>query len=299
MDRRNFLKSAALGAGMLAVPGLGARTLRAEEAKKQVVLNLCSQDGRIPGASLQEKIEKLKKWGATGIEFGGLTPERAKEIKAQMKGSGLKVSALCWGSHNGDLVSLDKDKRAKGIADLKRGLEAAGELEARGAIFVPCFNKQSELKPEELDKILADILPELGDYAKKCNTAVLLEPLNQGETFYINRIEQAAAICNKLNNDGICLMGDFYHMSKEEKDQEQAFITGGKWLRHVHLATGKKRILPGEEPHSYVEGMRGLKKMGYTGFCSLECGIKKGADPEVEIPKAFDYLRQQWEAATV
>src|SRR4051812_9985686 len=106
MDRRNFLKNAAIGAGILALPELGARTLRAEEIKKQAVLNLCSQESRIPGASLKEKIEKLKRWGATGIEFGGLTPERAKEIKAEMKGSGLKVAALCWGAHSGDLVSL-------------------------------------------------------------------------------------------------------------------------------------------------------------------------------------------------
>jgi hypothetical protein len=97
-------------------------------------------------------------------------------------------------------------------------------------------------------------------------------------------------------------------MSKEEKCQQAAFVAGGKWVHHVHLATGKSRILPSQEPHSYVEGFRGLRQIGYRDFCSLECGIKATkpmavaggaskmvADPDVEIPKAFAFLKRQWE----
>jgi hydroxypyruvate isomerase len=76
------------------------------------------------------------------------------------------------------------------------------ELESTGVIYVPCFHKQSGLKPAELDKILFDVIPAIGDYAKKVGSRILLEPLNKKETFYINRLEQAAAICNKLNNEG-------------------------------------------------------------------------------------------------
>jgi hypothetical protein len=54
---------------------------------------------------------------------------------------------------------------------------------------------------------------------------VLFEPLNVGETFYLRRLEQAAALCSKLNHPGICMMGDFYHMGKEEKDDEAAFVS--------------------------------------------------------------------------
>lgn len=307
MDRRTFLTSTLIGAGMLALPELEAAEKRAKRKRAKgaqtapagtaAVLNLCSQESRIKGASLKEKIEKLQRWGATGIEFGG-NPGNVAEIKAALAGTGLKVSALCWGADKGKLVSLDKETRTQGIADLKAALVTAGELETvGGVIFVPCFNKDSQLKADELDKIMADILPEIGDFAKAHNTRVLLEPLNKKEAYYINRVEQAAAICNKINNDGICLMGDFYHMFLEEKDQTQAFISGGKYLRHVHLATGKSRIMPGQEPHSYVEGFIGLKKMGYQGYCSLECGCKKGTTSDEAIPAAFEYLRKQWDEA--
>ena len=246
---------------------------------------------------MKEKVANLAKWGGCGIEFGGDPSGRIAEIKEALNGTGVKVSALCWGSCAGDLVSLDADKRKKGVAALKNALATAGELESTGVIFVPCFHKQSTLAAAELDKILLEILPGLGEHAVKCGSRVLLEPLNKGETFYLNRVGHAAEICRKVNHPGVCLMGDFYHMSKEESDQTQAFIEGGPWLHHVHLATGKSRILPAQEEHSYVAGFKGLKQTGYQDFCSLECGLKKNTDPMVEIPKAFEFLRKQWQEA--
>jgi len=299
MNRRTFLTNTLLGTGALALPGFIGSARAAEGAQKPAVLRLCSQEGRIPGGSLKEKVANLQKYGCAGIEFGGNPANRVAEIKATLKGTGLKVAALCWGSQKGDLVSLDMEKRKGGIEALKSALNTAAELESTGVIYVPCFHKQSTLQPAELDKVLADIFPDIGDYAKKVGSRILIEPLNKKETFYINRLEQAAAICNKFNNEGICMMGDFYHMALEESDQTQAFVTGGKWVHHVHLATRDHRILPAQEPHSYVEGFKGLKKIGYQDFCSLECGCKKGTDPAVEVPKAFDYLRAQWDEAKV
>jgi sugar phosphate isomerase/epimerase len=268
----------------------------AGEQEREAALKLCSQEGRVAGKDLRERVLKLEAWGAVGIEIGGAPGNRIQEIKDAIKGTRVRVSALCWGSHNGDLVATDKEKRKQGVADLKQALEVAGELESTGVIFVPCFNGQSNLKPEELDAILWDILPEVGDHAQKCRSRVLLEPLNKGETFYLNRLEQAAAICDKVNNPGLCLMGDFYHMSREEKSDKDAFVRGGKWVHHVHLASWR-RVLPGQDERRFVDGFRGLKQIGYQDFCSLECGCD--GDAEVEIPKAFRFLEQQWrEAAT-
>ena len=321
MHRRTFLKSSLATAGVVAGMSklnLAADPLRgcpaAEETPgKQAILKLCSQEWNVPGGSVKEKAEKILKWGGCGLEFGGIDVRRAEEIKKELAGSGVSPAALCYGSHGGGYISPDPAKRKKARADFKRVLDAAAALGSTGVIWVPCFNGETKLTPQELDKIMTeDLLPELGDYAAKVGSRTILEPLTKGETFYINRLEQAAAFCKKLNHPGICMMGDFYHMAHEEPDQEAAFVTGGKWVHHVHLATGKSRILPGQEPHSYVAGFKGLKRIGYQDFCSLECGIKptkqitdeKGkpkmvADPDVEIPKAFAFLQRQWEAAVV
>ncbi len=301
MKRRHFLQTGLIAAGAVALPG----RLIAEAPTKPGVLKLGSQEGRLPGATLKEKVANLEKWGASGLELGGDPSSRIAEIKEAIKGTNVKITALCWGSCKGDLVSSDAEKRKAGIEALKKALNTAGELESTGVIFVPCFHKQSTLTPDELDKVLQEILPEIAEHAKKAGSRVLLEPLNKGETFYLNRIEQAAAICRKINHPGICLMGDFYHMAKEEKSDSEAFTTGAPWLHHVHLAS-RVRWLPGQdklkEPdqpeRSFVDGFRALHRIGYQDYCSLECGVARGTDPLEAIPAAFDFLRRQWTEAT-
>lgn len=295
MDRREFLRTSLAGA-LLA--GLPRPTRGAEAAVPEAELRLSSQEGRIPGKDLREKVLKLESWGGRGIEFGGAPANRTQEIKAALQGTSVKVSALCWGSRRGDLVSTDAAKRRSGLEALTAALDLAGELGAAGVIFVPCFHKQSTLTPDQLDPILLEILPALAGHARARETRVLLEPLNKGETFYLNRLEQAAVFCDKVNSPGLGLMGDFYHMGKEEADDRAAFTRAGKWLHHVHLAS-RTRVLPGQDDRTYVEGFRGLKEIGYRDFCSLECGVKKGTDPGVEIPKAFRFLEEQWRLATL
>lgn len=292
MKRRHFL------GGMAAAAAVPAGLVRAD-APREAVLRLGSQESRLPGATLKEKVANLVAWGGVALELHGNPRGRMAEIREAIAGTPVRISALCWGSHKGDLVSTDPERQRKGIEDLREALSTAGELGAAGVIFVPCFHKESDLPPAELDKILRDILPPLGEHAKAVGTRVLLEPLNKRETFYLNRVEQAAAICRAVNSPGIALMADFYHMSREETDQTEAIVTGGPWLHHVHLATGKSRILPGQEDHSFVEGMRGLRKIGYQGACSFECGLRKGTDPMMEIPKAFEFLREQWKLSVL
>jgi sugar phosphate isomerase/epimerase len=313
MHRRTFLKNSLAGAGVVAgMSKFSLAALAAEEPpRKPAVLKLCSQEWIVPGGSIKEKAEKILKWGGCGLEFHGIDVRTAEQIKKELEGTGVSPAALCYGSHGGDYISPDSAKRKKARADFKRVLDAAAALGSTGVIWVPCFNGETKLNCQELDKVMTeDLLPELGDYARKVGSRTLLEPLTKPETFYINRLEQAAAFCKKFNHPGICMMGDFYHMAHEESNQEEAFVAGGKWVHHVHLATGKSRILPGQEPHSYVSGFKGLKRIGYQDFCSLECGIKATKsvadaqgktklvkDPDVEIANAFAFLKQQWEEA--
>jgi len=91
-------------------------------------------------------------------------------------------------------------------------------------------------------------------------------------------------------------MGDFYHMYKEETSDMGAFVSAGDRLHHIHLAS-RTRKMPGQDERSFVDGFRGLKLIGYQDYCSFECGCK--GDKMVEIPKACDFLRKQWEEARV
>ena len=302
MDRRQFLKTSLVGAGMMAGLRAAGDAMAEEQAAvkpaKQGVLKLCSQDGKIPGGSLKEKAANILAFGGCGLEFGRLSVEQAKQIKQELAGTGVGVAALCWGRFS--LMDPDADKRKKAVEDLKKALEVAAEAGSTGVIVVP----NPQMAFETGRDLLAEVLGPVGEHGVKVGSRILLEPLNKGEARFLNRLEQAVDICKASKSPGICLMGDFYHMCKEETDDEQAFLAADGLLHHIHLAS-RVRWLPGQdhlkEPdkpeRSFVAGFRGLKKIGYQDYCSLECGIK--GDPMVEIPKSFAFLKSEWEKATV
>ncbi|MGQ9505644.1 MAG: sugar phosphate isomerase/epimerase family protein [Thermogutta sp.] len=300
MHRREFLASAAAlaagGMGISAANMVWAAPGEFSTPQPGAVLKLSSQLGVIPGKTLEEKLEKMKAWGFDAVELPGDVVGKVETYARAAANAGLKISAVCWGSANGALVSEDENRRKDGIRMIKEVLSAAGELQSTGVIYVPAFNGQTKLANQEIRKVLLEILPEIGDHAVSVKSRVLLEPLNRKEAYFLRQVADAAAICRDVNNPGICLMGDFYHMYIEEPSDFAAFVAGGPWLHHVHLAS-RIRVLPGQDERSFIDGFRGLKWVGYQDYCSFECGVQ--GDREVEIPKAMAFLRDQWEKATI
>jgi len=293
MNRRDFVFKLPVAGVGLAISAKGAG---AAPEKPKAALKVSSQEGIIPGASLREKVQKMDKWGFDGLEvWGGGLPGRVKEITGALKGTRITMSAICAG-YRGVLISEDKNVRDEAVKTMKEILPAAGELGSTGLIVVPAFNNQTKLNHVEGRKILVEILPELGEAAQKAGTRILLEPLNRGEAWFLRMLADAAAICRDVNHPAVCMMGDFYHMGIEETSDLGAFISAGKYLHHVHLAS-RRRNLPGQDERSFVDGFKGLKWVGYQDYCSLECGVV--GDKEVEIPKSVVFLRSEWRKAVL
>ena len=294
VSRRELLATGIAAAGAAMLPTAASAVEPKSEAK--AVLKLSSQVWIIPGNDLQEKLALMDQWGFDGVELPGddLVGHEAKYVDA-LKQTKLKASAVCGGMPHGDIVSEDAGKRAKAIEVIKRVLTAAGAVGSVGPILVPAFNGQTKLGNQEIRKILVDTLPAIGEHARKAGTRLILEPLNRKEAFFLRQVADAAAIARDCHSDGIAVMGDFYHMAAEETSDIGAFISGGPRVHHVHLATGEHRILPGQEQHSYIDGFRGLKFIGYQDYCSFECSVR--GDPIVEIPKSMAFLRDQWAKA--
>jgi sugar phosphate isomerase/epimerase len=276
------------------------------ESGQPGVLKLSSQEGPMPGKSLNEKLDFMEKHGLVGFEpWGGKLWERVDSIKKALSNRNIKVSAICAG-FDGAPASEWPDDRKRAMDSMKRILEAAGELQSTGLIFVPAFNGQSQAGVVSARFLTIEFLKEIAEHAEKCKCRMLLEPLNRGETWYVRQLADAAKICQEVNHPYICMMGDFYHMGHEEACDYGAFVTARKWLHHVHLASRPSRKQPGFDANDdFRPGFRALKDIGYQDYCSFECGCEgpakgDGADEQnklTEMPKAFEYLRKQWEEA--
>ena len=248
----------------------------------------------MPGRDYKEKVDNLIKFGGDALELyaGNLNVNEALDA---IKGTPIVISAIC--AANGPYIVADKTQQRKAVDNAKMLLEKAGELKSTGVIMVPAFNGQKdELEGREAYKVLVDLLHEMGEHGVKYNARMMMEPLNRGEAWFLRTLAHGTSICRDVNSPGVTMMGDMYHMNFEEPSDQAGFMSAGPWLHHVHLASGR-RNLPGQDSRSFVDGFRGLKRIGYSDFMSLECHVN--GDPMVEVPKSFKFLRDQWEQATI
>ena len=266
--------------------------------KKSPELRLSFQEGTAPGESLNEKFDYMEKLGIVGFEpHGKRLLKRAEEFRQALSGRNIKVSAICAG-FDGFILAEDPAVKASFDSSMRELIAAAGEIGSTGVIMVPAFNAQKPCRPHTMETrdYLCEQLHELGEYALKHNTTVILEPLNRKEAFYLRLVSDAAAICRDADSEGVRCMGDFWHMQEETSDYA-AFISAGKYLQHVHVASRGQRRMPGEDGQldNYIDGMRALKELDYQNYISFECGT--AADRNVVVPAAVELLRSQWEQA--
>lgn len=314
-NRRNFLKTtlsgAALAVGATALPGCSgkpageaAQTTAAASAAPtacaaKAPLNLSFQEGIAPGESLNEKLDLMEKLGVVGFEpGGGGLSGRVNELGEALKGRNIRVSAICAG-FKGFILSEKPEMRKECMDTMKEIIAAAGELGSVGVIIVPAFNGQVPVLPHTMETrdFLCEQFTEMGNFAAEHGTTVIFEPLNRKECFYLRQVADAASICRDLDNPGVRCMGDFWHMTWEEPSDMGAFLSAGSYLQHVHIASRKRRSMPGEdgEADNYVDGFKGLKMIGYDKFISFECGCQ--GDRRTAVETAVELIRKQWEEA--
>ncbi len=317
-NRREFLQKSAMTAAAMTAVGAGGAKARAAgnpvslpEPKREAVLKLSAQEGRVAGANLDEQLDNMEKMGFEGLEPGGRgLPGRVKDLKNKLKGRPIRISAICAG-FEGWIIADNKEIRDKAMGTMKEILNAAGELGSTGLIIVPAFNRQKSLPHKQARQLLTGfarwdkkdrkregaLLQELGDHAVRAGTRILLEPLNREECYFLRTLADAASICKDLENPGIAVLGDFWHMTWEETSDLGAILSAGDYLHHIHMASRRRRVTPGEdgEADDYVEGFKGLKLIGYQDYVSLECGAV--GDKNVVVPACAKLLRDQWAKA--
>ena len=299
MDRKTFLKTSLAGAAALAVAPSALVSCAPVKKGADTPLRLSFQEGIAPGETLREKLDFMENLGIVGFEpGGGGLAGRVQEIREALNGRNIKVSAICAG-FQGFILAEDPAVKAQFDNSMREIVRAAGELGSTGVIMVPVFNWQSPSLPHtaETRDYLCEELHKLGDFAAGCGTAVILEPLNRNEAFYMRLVADAAAIARDANSQGVRVMGDFWHMQEETSDYAAFMAAGKEYLRHVHIASRGRRIMPGEDgkKDNYREGFRALKELGYEHYVSFECGCEGERVPT--LTAAVELLRKQWEEA--
>ncbi len=275
-------------------------------------LNLCLQWWLIPTQDdVNAKLDYLEQNGFDAVEVGSdlkWLRENGPKIAESLKSRRLFLSTACGPSR------FDYEEAAKCDAEVEKFmpvLEILGEIKSTGLIICPARSKPEVGLKELRESFVGNYGKRLAQKAASCGTSIVLEPLQRAETPFLRQVSDGARMAQEIG-PGCTVMGDFWHMSKEEASFFGAFVTAGPLLSHVHVASLGKRRVPGTDGDldNYVDGFKGLKFIGYRGAVSMECGWPpKGKDskgkpimPNNEekhtlVLKMRDLLRRQWEEA--
>lgn len=258
-------------------------------------MKIACQESLVTASTFQDKVSMLADYGFDGVEVWGSTLKDRMPIVREAA-SRLPISTVCSG-YRGTFMSPDKGERDLAVGDMKDLLAMAGDLGARGVIFVPLFGPPQlpDLSPIAdplaLEKdLLARLCEEMVPAAERAGVLLLLEPLNRYETHMINSLAQAQEILDRVRSPRLKIMADFFHMSIEERSTPASIRQFGPSIGHVHLADNT-RELPGIGETDFRSGFAALREVGFEGYMALECKVP--GDPAVELPKAVRFLRDQ------
>lgn len=233
------------------------------------------------GEDISESVDRVARFGYDAIEVVGEPAALdAVKIKRLADDAGIKVSSVCSiYTAERDLAHPDPAVRASTVRYVKEVVDFAATMGAPTVIVHPtaCMKTQRLAPEEDERKWAVEGIREAGEYAAPLGVNLSLECWNRYETYFMNRLEQAASLWREvgLGNGGI--QGDTFHMSLEEASIPEAFREHGSLLQHVHLADSN-RAAPGAGHLDFAPIVQALIDVGYGGYLSFEL-LPASADP--------------------
>ncbi|MCY7352189.1 MAG: TIM barrel protein [Cytophagaceae bacterium] len=287
-SRRNFLKSS-----LAAVAGtVGAEALISAvegSAPFSLPLGVCTD---------YKNAAMLKELGYSFIEesVGRFLMPDSGEDGYQKKRQELQAANFPIRSYiyffPGNLKSVGPELHHEAIlqrADL--ALKRAKECGSKNIVFgsggsraIPSGFDRDKAKAQHIE-----LCKKMAPLAEKHGVTLAVEPLNRGETNFINSLAEGVEIIEAVNNPWFKLQCDIYHMLRENEPPEE-ILKYRNHIVHCHIAEKQHRTAPGLEGDDFKPYFRALKKVKYTGGLSLECNWKNF---EQEVKQGIRVVKKQ------
>lgn len=222
---------------------------------------------------------------AMGFDFiEMLVPEPEDDLdlattRRALDDAGLAVVLAARVNVQRSIASEEATARQGGLDYLARCVEVAEGLGAQ-IIGGPLYGEPMVFAgrpplPRSVDEMRAradrmiDGLQRVAPLARAAGKVFAVEPLNRFETDMLNTTRQGIAVVDAVNDAGLGLMLDTFHMNMEDQSIPDAIRLAGH--RTVHFqANENHRGFPGTGNMDWPAIMRALAQVGYQGPVSLE-----------------------------
>lgn len=184
-----------------------------------------------------------------------------------------------------------RDAKEYGRKAFSRAVALGGELCVVGS--GKARNIPDESKRAFCEKRFENILTILGEEADRYGIKLAVEPLNKGETNFINSVVEGADMAKRVGLACVGSLVDFYHFFKESESDE-ALLGIGDSIIHSHIAAPDVlKRMPEERDLPTIEHWAGLlKRIGFTKTISIECRYTDFGEEMIEKLKYLEPFRK-------
>jgi len=290
-SRREFLKTAAgTAAGMALAPSLIAAEWLVDNKASSISLGVFAS---------YDHAQYLRDLGCKYIEesVGGFLIPKEGEAKFTQNLQDLHALKFPIKSYvillPGDLKTLGPNADHEGV--LQRTELALKRAKECGSQYIVFGSGGSRNIPDGFDREKAKaqhiaVTRRMAPLAEKYGITIAVEPLNRGETNFINSLAEGVEIIDAVKSPRVRLLCDIYHMLKEDESPDE-IVKYGKYIVHCHIAEKEKRTPPGVKGDDFRPYLSSLKKIGYNGGLSIECFLYTDFDKEIKT--GIEVLRKQ------
>ena len=266
MNRRNVIKTMALGTGALAIPSISHENSNIDEStlKGNINHSVCQWCyGTIPIETLAKEASKL---GLIGIDLIG--PQHWDILKKYNLDS-----TMCNGAELNLVDGFNDTKFHDKL--IPRYFEHIDLVANAGYKNLICFSGNRRGMDDELGlKNSVKGLKSILSHAEKRGVILHMELLNSKvdhNDYMCDNSNWGVALCKELDSDNFKLLYDIYHMQVMEGDIIHTIQENHQYYGHYHTAgvPGRNEINETQELY-YPAIMEAILKTGFKGVVAQE-----------------------------
>ncbi|MCP1399903.1 2-oxo-tetronate isomerase [Achromobacter insolitus] len=219
--------------------------------------------------------------GFTGVEFLFPYEFTAAELKSRLDGSGLEQALFNappgdWAAGERGIASLPGRE-----GEFERGFDQA--LEYAAVLGNRKLHVMAGLIRPEQDRsahreVYLKNLESAARAAASAGVTVVIEPINTRDIpgFFLNRQDEAQAICAEVGADNLKVQFDIYHCQIVEGDIAMKLQRDIAGIGHIQIAGVPDRHEPDLGELNYPYLFERIDALGYTGWIGCEYRPRAG-----------------------
>jgi hydroxypyruvate isomerase len=298
MERRNFIKTAALVGGSLASAEAGWALSSGVKNATSFRLNYAPHFGMFQHSAGENPLDQLQfmaDQGFRSLEDNGM---KGRDVAMQEKISSKMASldmtmgvfvahTIYWNEPN--LASGNPELRQQFLKEIKESVDVAKRVNARWMTVVPGHvDLRKDIGYQTAHVV--ESLKQASDILEKEGLVMVLEPLNFRDHpgLFLTKSSQAYEVCKAVDSPSCKILFDIYHQQIQEGNLIPNIEASWDEIAYFQVGDNPGRKEPTTGEINYLNVFKYIHEKGFNGVVGMEHGnASDGRAGEEKVIEAY------------